>query len=849
MSLQRERLTALLAESALTSVELVIAPPGYGKTTILREYAATDSGAVFIALPEATDLEAFVRAVISAAVPSALHSIGGLFDGAGEQPIEQRAGDWLASRLRAFNGTLIIDDFHRSSADERVARVLVATIAATHGRMRWIVASRESPQFPMGSWVARGWMSLPLSSDDLSFTQDEATALAASLNIAVSDDAVAEIVDETLGWPIGVRLGLSLVARRRGIGQTRVQTRDALFALLDDEVWKPLDADSRRLIEAAALMPSPSINTLVGAGFATARDGMNHIFARVPFIQALDDDAFAIHDLFREFVATRSSRRAASSAGVATRLGSALLASGNPADGLRLLIDAENVDGVREALARYAFDLLETGQRSIVNAAIALLSTHGLADDGVVLAVRGAFSFSDGSGANAINLMARALNVNLPAHMRCEVTNRLATSYINRGEARAALDVLSPAISDPAFSIAERLDLRALHLTVRAVNGERDGIEHAVAEIESAVPSAPPGTQARILQRLAIAAYYIGEFDTAERLAHGAASLAIELSMDTLAASCYGTLYSIAIQGDANARRALSFLRAQASASERAANTALRTLALGAEFVLAAINADVHAAASIDAVLVTLGDARTYRTIFGVQTARAMLHVVSGNIKKAEATLVATSTTMTAAEQAFRDALLIVLMLIRGDRASAIGALERGLLTEAATDHDSLTRINCAHALRAVAFWMLDRPLQARRSFGFDAAQLPLRYRILVDALRQLTEFQHPLPNRGAIAALCRDLEDADFGAYATLVRRLVDRDANEIELSATEIETLRVFDRYGGRATDVAKALGKSKYTVQNQIQSAIKKIGCSGRAEALAYARQRGWLDTADS
>ena len=31
MSLQRERLTALLTESALTSVELVIAPPGYGK--------------------------------------------------------------------------------------------------------------------------------------------------------------------------------------------------------------------------------------------------------------------------------------------------------------------------------------------------------------------------------------------------------------------------------------------------------------------------------------------------------------------------------------------------------------------------------------------------------------------------------------------------------------------------------------------------------------------------------------------------------------------------------------------------------------------------------------------------
>src|SRR3984885_1421796 len=126
MPLPRQRLTALLAESALTSVELVIAPPGYGKTTLLREYASADSGAVFVALPEATGLESFVHAVIAAAVPSALHAIGALFDGAEEHKIEERAGEWLVSRLRTFDGTLIIDDLHRATGDQRVARVLVA---------------------------------------------------------------------------------------------------------------------------------------------------------------------------------------------------------------------------------------------------------------------------------------------------------------------------------------------------------------------------------------------------------------------------------------------------------------------------------------------------------------------------------------------------------------------------------------------------------------------------------------------------------------------------------------------------------------------------------------------------
>ncbi len=849
MSLPRERLTALLADSALTSVELVIAPPGYGKTTILRDYAGDDSGAVFVALPEAADLEAFVRSVIAAAVPEALHSVGAVFDGSSDENLDARAGDWLVSRLRAFDGTLIIDDFHRTASDVRVAQVLVNAIAATHGRMRWVVASREAPRFPMGSWIARGWMGLPLTSDDLRFTLDEARELADILNIAISEHDLEAIVEDTLGWPIGVRLALSLVARKRALGQTRVQTREALFALLGDEVWEPLEPELREIISSAALMAAPTITTLTAAGFSDARNAIPRIFSRVPFIQPIDDDSFAIHDLFREFVTAQTPRPAAERTAVVTRMGTALVSGGNPADGLRLLIAAADVAGVRDALADHAFNLVETGQRTIVQTAITFLGENELDDDGVVLAIRAAFANSDGSGVNAANLYVRALAHNLPSEMRCEVTHRLAMSYLSRSDVQAALKLLLPAAEDPTFSADEHLVMRALCTLVRAMNGETATIRESIDHVDQALTSVAAVTQARILQRLAVAAFYIGDFEVSERLAHRGALLAVDLSMDTLAALCYGTLYSIASSIDGNTRRAREFLRDQAAAAERAANTALRVFALRAEFVLAAVNAETERARSLDATLSKLVDARTYRDSFAMRTSRALLYVASGDLKKAEAPLTAPASDLSPAEAAFRDALLILLMLARGERAGAALGLERALLMEASLDNYSRTRISCAYAFRAVAFWMLDRPVQARRSFGFDATELPQHYRILVEALRTLTEFRHPLPDRSAAAALCNDLEEADFGAYAALVRRLVERDANEVALSSTEIETLRVFDRYGGRAVDVAKALGKSRYTVQNQIQSAIKKIGCSGRAEALAYARQRGWLDPTNS
>lgn len=510
MSLARERLTALLAESALTSVELVIAPPGFGKTTLLREYAAGDTGVVFVALPEATNLEAFVRCVIAQTVPAASRSVGAVFDGPAGQNVEERVRDWLVSRLREFGGTLVIDDLHRAT-DERVARLLVGTIAATHGRIRWIVASRESPAFPMGSWIARGWMGLPVTGDDLGFTVEEAAALADSLGIAVSEDALAAIIDETLGWPIGVRLALTLVARKRGVGQTRVQTREALFALLDDEVWRPLEADLRELIAAAVLMPVPAIKTLEAAGFVAARTGVTRVIAKVPFIQAIDDDAFAIHDLFREFVATSGSRSFATNGDSAARMGSALVATGNPADGLPLLIEADDVTGVCDALASHAFDLLETGQRSIVNAALAFLGTHGLNDSGLVLAIRGALAFADGSASNATNLLTRALEHDAPPAIRCEASRRLALSLANRGMLKEALATLAPLESDPSVSREDRLEVRAMSLSYNAAAGlrERAAIGKSIAAIERQIPSVGANVQARLLQRLGTTAYYI----------------------------------------------------------------------------------------------------------------------------------------------------------------------------------------------------------------------------------------------------------------------------------------------------------------------------------------------------
>ena len=847
MLLPRGRLTALLSEQALTSVELVIAPPGYGKTTVLRDYAAGDSEAVFVALPEATDLETFVRAIVEEAAPSARRSVGGVFDGRTGAELEEHAGQWLVSRLRAFSGTLIVDDFHRAAGDERVARVLTAAIAATYGRMRWVIASREAPRFPMGSWIARGWMGLPVSGDDLRFNAAEAAELAASLGIEATAADIAAIVADTLGWPIGVRLALGLISRGRVAGQTRMQTRDALFALIDDEIWQPLEGPLRDFIAAAALVPSPAVSTLAASGFPAARALATDAFARVPFVQQIDGDAFAIHDLFREFVSVRATPRGAGG-DVKSQLGSALVSEGNVADGLRVMISGRQTDQIEATLAMHAFDLLETGHRTTVSAALAYLTEQGRGDEGVSLAVNAALALADGSSSNAIHLYARALDRTLPPGMRGEAGRRLALTFINRGTLDEAAQVVAIISSSPADSPSDSIETLVLQamLASRAGLSERVCAMTMIDDIENRLAEAQPRAQVRTLQRLGNAALLVGDVERAERFSLDAALLATNLGMETYASMSYAALYAIAGIVDTNTKRARSFLRSQQAAAERAGNTALRVLGLRGEFSIYAMNGERAAAATAEETLSQFADARAFRDMFTFRYSRAMNLVANGEFARAESVMkTIPASSLNTSERGIKDALLIILDLLQDRRTPALRALDRGFLADASSDFWSTVEMSHAYALRGLGFWSLDRPAQARKAFEIEVDLLPQRDRILVDALKHVTELQHPLISNSDIDAMCLALDNADFAAYSIMLRALVRKDANDVELSATEIETLRIFDRVGGRAADVAEILGKSKFTIQNQIQSAIRKLGCSGRAEALAYARKRGWLD----
>jgi DNA-binding CsgD family transcriptional regulator len=61
--------------------------------------------------------------------------------------------------------------------------------------------------------------------------------------------------------------------------------------------------------------------------------------------------------------------------------------------------------------------------------------------------------------------------------------------------------------------------------------------------------------------------------------------------------------------------------------------------------------------------------------------------------------------------------------------------------------------------------------------------------------------------------------------------------------LTPAELGVMRALDQ-GQSTKEIAACSGRSLYTVRTLVQRATAKLGCSGRQEALAALRRRGFL-----
>jgi LuxR family maltose regulon positive regulatory protein len=179
--LARPRLLERLTQATTRELTLVCAPAGFGKTSLLGEWARGSGTPVAWLSLDAGDSDPtrfwrYLAAALDQVRPGIGRQVAGLLHGAQQPPLEAVV-TVVVNQLSAASEelVLVVDDYHLVEGP-LVHDSLAVLLERLPPQLRLVVASRADPPLPLARLRARGQLA-ELRQRDLRFTLEEAGAL------------------------------------------------------------------------------------------------------------------------------------------------------------------------------------------------------------------------------------------------------------------------------------------------------------------------------------------------------------------------------------------------------------------------------------------------------------------------------------------------------------------------------------------------------------------------------------------------------------------------------------------------------------------------------------------------
>ncbi|HMB18260.1 MAG TPA: LuxR C-terminal-related transcriptional regulator [Gaiellaceae bacterium] len=187
----------------------VVAPAGYGKTTLLARWAEADPRPfAWVALDGRNDDPVVFMRYIAAAIhrvepipPEVFDALSGPGGSTWSKRVP-RVGSTLAALERPL--VLVLDDLH-AVANPSCLDVLAELFEYVPAGSQMAVASREEPALPLARWRAQGWVQ-EIGVADLRLDEQEAALLLEAAGVELDASEISELTERTEGWPAGLYL-------------------------------------------------------------------------------------------------------------------------------------------------------------------------------------------------------------------------------------------------------------------------------------------------------------------------------------------------------------------------------------------------------------------------------------------------------------------------------------------------------------------------------------------------------------------------------------------------------------------------------------------------------------------
>ncbi|MGA7668816.1 MAG: LuxR C-terminal-related transcriptional regulator [Nitrolancea sp.] len=371
----RFRLTSILeGEIERFKVVTVSAPAGYGKTTLLTQWAhASQFPVAWLSLSDDDDdLEFFFRALVSAwglAQPDIIDSQVDLLTGASSPDLDAVLTAFVSFGLHQVKQTVfVIDDFHRIR-DATVHKALATLLDNLPPSLHFILSGRGEPPLPLSRYRARQEL-LELDSAELQFLPRECEALLNDvLGLSLTQHDLAPLYEQTEGWAAALQLAaLRLRKHRDSAARATLTGRQRHVAdFLSQEILTDLSDDLRLFLLQTSILDQLGAELCADVtGRSDARDMLDQIERDGLFLTPLDDQRewYRFHPIFAGFLRNELERCVSGDERRALHRHAArwYLTNGLPEPAYRHALVAQDVDLVIDLFERYAYSKILSGE-------------------------------------------------------------------------------------------------------------------------------------------------------------------------------------------------------------------------------------------------------------------------------------------------------------------------------------------------------------------------------------------------------------------------------------------------------------------------------------------------------
>lgn len=313
---RRQRLLASLDEGAKRRLVLIVAPAGYGKSSLLGQWVGEASHSCpRVAWLTLESGEADEKQFLSCLVLSLSRAgicLDDLVTGARNGFSDSNADAVVAKLVHSLKGmdrktVLILEDYHNAES-ESVNAIVRRLLRSAIANLSIFIDSRRLPNLEAFSLIAAG-DAIEISATQLRLTEAETLS---ALKDLTDTDACLEIYRKTEGWPVAVQL--ARIKKRTFPADPILAGVDGgvVASYLAEEVLASLDEDTQEFLLAVSFLDrfNPELTNHVmdrpnGWGQIEALSSFAALF--VPLDQR--GNWYRLHHLFAEYLRALQLRR------------------------------------------------------------------------------------------------------------------------------------------------------------------------------------------------------------------------------------------------------------------------------------------------------------------------------------------------------------------------------------------------------------------------------------------------------------------------------------------------------------------------------------------------------------